>query len=310
YRTEPGPHWVCVDRLKFGKDAPADQRQELKPGRCDGDHPEYTEAFDIAGLWRATMLAQALGRENDAADWSGLADSLLATYEARFGSRLAKDYGSYAVLWPCRLFPVGEGRAFDQFKNVGMQKPSGWRYSPLATAHQGLLAGNRDAACATLEAHLDHEQMRGWYAFDEGGKSGSGGWRHIRTTWNGDVAMPHGWAIAEFWLLLRDSLLFEDGDHLVLLAGVPEAWLTGKEPIRIQAMPTYFGPCTFTWEAAEGGAKLTLAPGTSPPDGYVLRLPAGLKARVTAGGKPVQATRGTDFRLPAGTTQVEIRFAP
>ncbi|MBE3071137.1 MAG: hypothetical protein IMZ66_12960, partial [Planctomycetes bacterium] len=184
YRTRPGPHWVALDSLKFGDAVAKEQRKELKPGRCDGSHPEYTEAFDVAGLWRASDMARALGHEDDAGDFSALADELFAVYESRFGPRLAKDYGSYCVLWPCRLYPPGEGAAWEAFRGVGPQDPAGWRYFPLATAHQGLLAGSRAAAHGTIARHLDHEQMRGWYAFDEGGKSGAGGWSHARTTWD------------------------------------------------------------------------------------------------------------------------------
>ena len=308
YRTTPGPHWVSPTSLKFGDALPKEEWQKLEPGRCDGSHPEYTEAFDIAGLWRAAALAQAMGEERDAGDFSALADSLLAVYDARFAADLGKNYGSYCVLWPCRLYPVGEGPAYERFKKVGGQKPGGWRYFPLATAHQGLLAGNRDAAAATIASHLDHEQMRGWYAFDEGGKSGSGGWGFARTTWNPAVAMPHGWAIAEMWLLLRDSLLFEDGDRLVLLGGVPQEWLAGKEPIKAEGMPTYFGPCSFEYAPAAGGAALMLTGKAAPADGFVLRLPAALRPTVKADGKAVKAGPRGDVLLPPGTKKAEITF--
>jgi hypothetical protein len=307
YRTTPGPHWVALDSLAFGDALPVEKRRKLEPGRCDGTHPEYTEAFDVAGLWRAAALAEAIQNEADASDWSILADSLLASYDARFGANLPNGYGSYCVLWPCRLYPLGEGKGFEQFRKIGVQKPTGWRYFPLATAHQGLLAGNRDAACATIAVHLDHEQMRGWYAFDEGGDSGPGGWGHVRTTWKSSVAMPHGWAVAEFWLLLRDSLLFEDGDHLVLLAGVPAEWLTGKEGVRVEGAPTYFGPASFAWARADGGATLTLAGDASPPEGFVLRLPQSIKATVTAAGKTL-AAKGGDFLIPPRTKRAEVAF--
>jgi hypothetical protein len=307
YRTTPGPHWVALDSLKFGDALPAEKRKKLEPGRCDGSHPEYTEAFDIAGLWRAAALAQAVGNEADASDWSILADSLVAAYDARFGAKLARDYGSYCVLWPCRLYPLGEGKGCEQFKKVGAQKPGGWRYFPLATAHQGLLAGNREAGYKTLEAHLAHEQMQGWYVFDEGGDSGAGGWGHVRTTWKPSVAMPHGWAVAEFWLLMRDSLAFEDENRLVLLAGVPPEWLTYADGISVEALPTYFGPLSFAWSWEERGARLTLS-GAAPPDGFVLRLPATLKASVIVGGKALEARSGGDFVLPAKTVQAEVKF--
>ncbi|KPJ70599.1 MAG: hypothetical protein AMS14_10325 [Planctomycetes bacterium DG_20] len=316
YRTRPAPHYVKARSLKFGDglppdapdEKPAHQRQVLRPGSCDGHHPEYTEAFDIAGLWRAAMMARARGEDDDAGDFAALADEFTAVYDARFGQNLAKGYGSYAVLWPCRLYPFGEGKAHQQFRGVGAQKPGGWRYFPLARAHQGLLAGNREAGHATIDRHLDHEQMRGWYAFDEGGKSGSGGWGHARTTWTSSVAMPHGWAIAELWHLLRDSLLVEDGDRLVLLAGVPPEWFTGGETMAVANMPTYFGPCSFEWKPSDGGATLALTGTAAPAQGFVLRLPEPLQAAVTVDGKRLKAARGGEVVLPLGTKQARIQF--
>jgi hypothetical protein len=318
YRTTPGPHWVKATSLAFGDALPADapgeppahRRQVLKPGSCDGHHPEYTEAFDVAGLRAAAVLARAAGKTDDAAAWSALADDLMEKYDERFGERLAKGYGSYCVLWPCRLYPLGEGKAQRAFRGVGPQKPGGWRYFALARGHQGLLAGRREATSRTVNRHLDHPQMQGWYAFDEGGKSGAGGWGHARTTWNPNVAMPHGWAVAELWHLVRDALLFEDGDRLVLLAGVPADWLRGPEPVAVRTMPTHFGPCTFRYEADGAQAVLTLSGEAAPPGGFVLRMPEGLAARVRIEAQNVASPNGRDYPLPAGTQRVRIDLAP
>lgn len=111
----------------------------------------------------------------EAQHWRRMADKFLAEYDRRFGKDLRKDYGSYSVLWPCQLYPLDTGKAHDQFAEVGRCELATWRYFAPATAHQGLLAGNREAGYGTVNLHLDHPQMRGWYAFDEGGKSGSGG---------------------------------------------------------------------------------------------------------------------------------------
>lgn len=316
-RTTPGPHWVSTSRLAFGSDAPPSERQELQPGRCDGFHPEYTEAFDIAGLRCAAELAAALGHSEEAAEWRSLAETLQAAYDQKFGNNLAREYGSYAVLWPCRLYPGPGGKAHAQFQNLGAQQPQSWRYFPLATAHQGLLAGNREAGHGTLDLHLAHEQMRGWYAFDEGGGSGSGGWHRVRSTWpcdrqkpgaNASVAMPHGWAIAEFWLLMRDSIAFEDDDRLVLFAGVPAKWFRAPEGMRAKGLATYFGALDAAYRVVPGGAELTLA-GSAPPAGHILRLPPVLQARVWRGGQPLPAQANGDCLLPPGTRQVQLRFS-
>jgi len=213
------------------------------------------------------------------------------------------------VLWPCRLYPIDEGKAHNQFQSYGKQNPSGWRYFPLARAHQGLLAGNRESGYGTLQLHLDHEQMQGWYAFDEGGRSGSGGWGHVRTTWNSSVAMPHGWAIAEVWLLMRDCLVFEADRRLVLFSGIPSAWFTHKDGITIRNLPTYFGKLNLQWKPTQAGATLKLDCEAKPPKGFVLRLPASLNPVVRVGSQTTTSMSMGGFSLPRETKEVHISFA-
>jgi hypothetical protein len=317
YRTSPGPHWVNAKSLEFGDALPPNERAELKPGRCDGLHPEYTEAFDIAGLRSATRLAHDAGKSEDASRWGALSERLLVGYRERFGATLANDYGSYSVLWPCALFPYSSGEAQSAFGSIGPRKPESWRYFPLATAHQGLLAGNREAGYGTLALHLDHEQMRGWFAFDEGGGSDSGGWQRARTTWphskekpgnNLSVAMPHGWAIAEFWLLMRDCLVYEDGDRLVLLAGIAPQWFRDSGGIRVSNLPTHFGAFSLDYKPGDSSAGLALTGAAQPPAGYELRLPPGLEVSVKADGQDIRMGARQIWALPAGTRNVTILF--
>ncbi len=308
YRTTSGPHWVQMNRLDFGPKLAKEKRRELKPGRCDGHHPEYTEAFDIVGLRSAAILADALGLSSEAVKWTKLAARLLEAYDNKFGGNPGKGYGGFSVLWPCRLYPIDSGKAYEQFKGYGKQNPSGWRYFPLAKAHQGLLAGNREAGYGTLQLHLDHEQMRGWYAFDEGGRSGSGGWGHVRTTWNSSVAMPHGWAIAEVWLLMRDCLLFEANQWLVLLSGVPPAWFIHEDRITIENMPTYFGNLNMHWKPTQAGATLRLDGEAGPPKGFILRLPVSLKPIIKVGDKTISTISAGGFVLPPGTKKADVSF--
>ncbi len=318
YRQTPGPHWVDMKSLDYGDSLPADRRWELEQGRCDGHHPEYTEAFDIAGLRSAAILAEASGRADDAAEWKSLADSLRQSYDERFGHDLGKSYGSYCVLWPCRLYPLSSGNAFDQFGGIGAKESQSWRYFPLAAAHQGLLAGNREAGYGTVELHLDEEQMRGWYAFDEGGGSSSGGWHRLLTNWtrsvekpgaNRSVAMPHGWAISELWLLMRDCLLFEDdSQRVVLLAGISSDWFRHPDGMEVKGLRTHFGSCDFAWIPRENGALLRLSGTAKPPYGFILRLPHSSNASVTVRGESLAVASNGDCLLPNYTREASIRF--
>jgi hypothetical protein len=306
YRTAPEPHWVWDTSLSFGEDLPEGQRKRLKPGACDGFHPEYTEAFDIAGLRAAAELARAYKMEEAERQWSSLADKFLKEYEQKFGERLEHEYGSFAVVWPCRLYPFRNSPAHSIFRQVGLQKPSGWRYFPLATAHQGLLTGSRDAAYKTLDAHFDHDQMQGWYVLDEGGKSGPGNWSKARTTWNPDVAMPHGWAIAELWLLMRDALVHEDGNKLVLFSGVDPAWFHNPRGMQLTGLPTYFGKLGLQYRMRDGANEIVFTGEAAPPEGFVFCLPK--RAQVEAGGAQLALEADHRVTIPAGTKQVTIRF--
>ncbi|MCK4566597.1 MAG: hypothetical protein KAU48_04730, partial [Candidatus Thorarchaeota archaeon] len=48
-------------------------------------------------------------------------------------------------------------------------------------------------------------------------------------------------AAADFILLIRDMLLYEEGSNLIILAGVPEAWFTAKKPLVVDSLPTLSG---------------------------------------------------------------------
>jgi len=165
----------------------------------------------------------------------------------------------------------------------------------LARAHQGLLAGSRTAGHGTVNSHLNHLQMRDWYLFDEGGKSGSGGWKHARTNWNHSVAMPHGWSVAELWLLIRDSLLFEDGEQLVLLGGIPPDWFTDQRPLKLKDLPTKFGPLSLECAFADDRAVLKLGGKAIPPRGFILYLPE--TATVTIAEQVITPRHPGEFQL-------------
>jgi hypothetical protein len=316
YRTTPPPHYVKATSLEIGDalppdrpdDPPAHKRQVLQDGACDGFNPSYTEAFDVAGLRAAALMAQALDKAEEARAWEQLAASLMAKYERRFGAALPVGYGSYSVLWPCRLYPLQEGKGFEQFKNFGAQEPAGWRYFPLAKAHQGLLCGNREAGYGTLEKHLEHEQMKGWYAFDEGGHSGKGGWKYYRTRWTPSVTMPHGWIIAELWLLLRDCLAFEDGSQLVVLGGVPPGWF--HRNMTIENMPTAFGALGLRYRCQGSQATLKFTGEAAPAEGFVLRLPREIKAAARVANEVLRRRANGDFLVPARAAEVRLEFLP
>ena len=152
--------------------------------------------------------------------------------------------------------------------------------------------------------------MRGWYAFDEGGDSGTGGWNRVRTTWRqgkaGD-AMPHGWAVAEVCLLLRDSLAFEDNDRLVLLPGIPPDWFTGKERIAVDRLPTFW----FSFFATRRSKRREVDFCRGRHGRRAVSCCVGLWLPVPplrADGKAVSQASNGDYFFPSRTKQIQIEF--
>ncbi|MFW6387588.1 MAG: hypothetical protein ACOC0G_02800, partial [Thermodesulfobacteriota bacterium] len=56
----------------------------------------------------------------------------------------------------------------------------------------------------------------------------------------------HVWAAAEWVLMVRNCFVREEGEQLILGAGVPERWLAHDEPIYFGPAPTTFGPVTLS----------------------------------------------------------------
>jgi len=256
-------------------------------------------------------LAEEIENHNDSDHWNQLADSLFVEYTKEFGKDLKKEYGSFSVLWPCRLYDLKNEYA-DQFYSIGPQKTSDWRYFPLAKAHQGFLAGNRNSAYETIENHLKFEQMEGWYLLDEGGSSGIGNWNEIRTNWKPDIAMPHGWSIAEFWLLLRDSFLFEDKDRLILMAGLPVDWFTDGKIVEVNNLPTHYGKLSFRYKSDSNSAILNISGDVSPNNGFILRMPKSLAAKVYVNGTLVENNESiyndNEFFFSKDERDIKIEF--
>lgn len=159
--------------------------------------------------------------------------------------------------------------------------------------------------------------MHGWYALDEGGPAGVGGWLGARSTWPiqplpwdtnvlGTIAMPHGWSGAEFHLLLRDCLVFEDGDCLVLFAGVPPEWFTDLSGIRWSNLPTHFGLSAASYQPTEQGGLLRLGGTARPTGGFRLRIPTSPASRVIADRKETTRQPNGDYLLPPMTRVVRI----
>ena len=129
----------------------------------------------------------------------------------------------------------------------------------------------------------------------------------------GDI--PHGWACAEFNLLMRDILFFEAAEdsspHIFVAPGVMPHWLAGGGSIGIAQAPTIFSGAfgyRLTHDAA--AKRVTIDISQAPPGGvrYVYTCRFGNVVSATSNvGTPTVVDR--DIQFAAGTTHATVQYA-
>jgi hypothetical protein len=149
-----------------------------------------------------------------------------------------------------------------------------WSYEAAFAAEVWLYAGRPDKAVDYLYAFANHA-------------SPTRVWREEQSliaTDNGQLFgdMPHNWASVEFIRLVRHLLVYERGETLELLPGLPANWVHPGATVELDATPTRFGPVSLKLAIGEG-RRFTLDMAGDPawprrPAAVKLRLPAGSTA--------------------------------
>jgi len=167
-----------------------------------------------------------------------------------------------------------------------------WNYNASFGAHVWLYAGRGDKAVDYLYDFANHASpTRVWREEQSFADSEEG-------QMVGD--MPHNWASAEFIRLVRHLVIFERGDSLELLAGVPQSWRKPGDVICFERTPTRFGPVTLRLETFADNhftLNLSLDPNWKhQPVSLRVRLPASVVT--DKDGKTLLADQGDWFVLP------------
>ena len=123
-----------------------------------------------------------------------------------------------------------------------------WNYSASFYAHVWLYVGRPDKAIDYLYAFANHS-------------SPTRVWREEQSLRSADYEqivgdMPHNWASAEFVRLTRHLLVFERGDSLEILRGLPGEWIRHGESVRLEKTPTRYGPVDLTLDIGEDGTAI------------------------------------------------------
>jgi hypothetical protein len=301
---------------------------------------ELWAAYDDLRRATANSIRWVLGQQQTMGQW----ETYIPTGPADAGRLDSTIIGAVSYFHPCRLYMGAKlGADIDQaarqtletiwshFVTGGFRHDAAWNayggYLTLQLAHAFLLVGD----VARMDACL------GWaigaaYAT----VSGVGGPQRdtvVQGSWNeqhcypiandftqmpdrwwymGDI--PHGWAAAEFNLLLRDICLFEaDEDaapHIFIAAGVPPHWLAGNGVITVKDAPTIFGiPFGYNLHHDDAARTITINITQSAPANvsYIYPCRLGPVRSVTIDG--VAGPAGSpDVAVPAGTRTAVIRY--
>lgn len=144
--------------------------------------------------------------------------------------------------------------------------------------------------------------------------------KHASPTWTwGETIHPltrrgghgdghHGWAAADVVSFVRNALLFEEGDHLVLTPALPDDWVFETASIKVERAATYFGEVDFTMAFGDHNATLVLKGKWREPPAYIeWNLPMELK---DAGGtqEGVELVNAHVVRFPSSMTRIVATF--
>jgi hypothetical protein len=128
-------------------------------------------------------------------------------------------------------------------KQEGIPAETGWLpFQSLWTYHAGF------AAQAFIYGRKPEKAVDYLYAFANHAST-TRVWREEQSLKDSGIGfawgdMPHNWASAEFIRLVRHLIVFERGDTLEILPGVPAAWLGPDTKITVERTPTRFGKVT------------------------------------------------------------------
>lgn len=138
-----------------------------------------------------------------------------------------------------------------------------------------LRLGQKDRALTHLRFLLSCRRPEAWQHFAEVVVSD-----HREGTYIGD--MPHTWVGAEAVISIAHLFVYEQGDQLIVGAGIDPDWLiAGKDPVRLARWATIHG--SFHLEMAreaDGAVRMQLDGSAMPPGGFIIHSP---DARALAG---------------------------
>ncbi|MEX2287673.1 MAG: hypothetical protein WD648_11330 [Planctomycetaceae bacterium] len=260
-----GGHWIGRRRVKDSHDVP---HAGLLPAGFSAEHlgPNdyyyWDDFWGVAGLRSAATLLERLGDDASAANFRREADHFLDSIDQSLrrvavgrnqNGMPASPYrrmdsgaiGSLAAGYPLQLFAPDDRRLLDTADYLLRQCFVDGGFF-LDIIHSGINPYlTLHVAQVLLRAGDERFQnlVRSVAQF----ASPTGQWPeavHPRTRGGCMGDGHHGWAAAEWVLMMRNCFVREEENQLVLASGIDPQWLDQPEPLQFGPAPTPFGPLT------------------------------------------------------------------
>lgn len=323
----------------------------MPPGFVDGGIAGLTADYSsvywaLTGIEAAIDMAKWIGDAKNEKDWRRLYDDLLGSFRTAAKRDMRRDIhgnlylpvrvadttttdvpqrAQWAICEPIMLsamFPPGDPLVLGSLALLdsscvqGLPVTLGWMnggigvwYAPLyGLGH--FAVGNTERAIEVLYAFANHATPHGAWAEEQMPKGVSS-----RTT--GDF--PTTSATAGMLRSILYMLVFERGNTLELMRGIPHFWLKGGSTVRVNEIRTRFGKITFDLSIAKDGksGRVTVTPiawaeaddSMSQYTDTIARLELNLTALKKAGFRGINGKDLPDA-LPAAwgrTVALEIR---
>lgn len=275
-----GCRWIAAKRLSRDTDA---KLRGLLPAGFSAEHfgPNdnyyWDDFWSVAGLFAAAESLDSCGRDKDAAaarEWAAEMEQDLLRSMAIVAEELdsiaiptspnrrldSAAIGSIVADYPLQLFGPGDKRIMataDFLFNNCLQKGCFFQdmihsginiYMTLELAQVFLRAGDirfRDLLRGAVAlASPTGQWPEAIHPITDGGCMGDG---------------QHGWAVAEYIMLIRNMFVMEEADTLIIGSGILPEWLEMKRPISFGPTLTPFGRVRVDIDHTNGSVTVKLS---------------------------------------------------
>ena len=285
------------------------------------DYFYWDDFWGLAGVREAALAAEVMKQTEDAkklraneAAFRADIEASLAAVAQKIGRAAipASPYrrldaamiGNLAALYPLRLFDANDARIVD---TITALRQYAWMedtyFNHVGHSSFGTYLSLHVAQCYLFQRNPDAWHIIQWlmrhatptFTWAEG--------IHPITRHGNMGDGHHGWAVADLLLAVRNALLFEENDHLVITPALPQDWTNETNIIKVENAPTYFGNASYTIAFSAQSATLVLNANWRSAPAYIeWNLPFAL--REAGGDIDGVEIIGKAVRLPQGCTRV------